>query len=203
MGFSRCGAGMGRGENMIFIKLIFSGILGQLRRLFGFASKYPWQAALFASLALSGWLYMGKQHYRAKADTEHTKFIAERKARDVDLASYAAAQKEAEKLNTADVLRIETERKEFADEKDTEIRGAIDRALVDARRVWAARAAQGAASRAKAGQAASAAVDPVGASAMPVMDAEGADDEDMLICTKNTMKAFEWPGFYNGLDSNK
>jgi glucose-6-phosphate-specific signal transduction histidine kinase len=188
---------------MIFIKLLLSGILGQLRRLFGFAAKYPWQAALIASLAMSGWLYMGKQHYHAKADDEHAKFIAERKARDVDLASYASAQKEAEKLNAAEVLKIETERKEFANDKDTEIRSTVDRAITDARRVWAARTAQGVASRAQAGQAASAAVDPVGASAMPVMDAEGADIEDMLICTKNTVKAFEWPGFYGGLDNGK
>jgi hypothetical protein len=180
------------------------------KRLFDFAGKYPWQAALIAALALSGWLYMGKQHYHHKADTEHAKaddehakFIAERKARDVDLATYASAQKEAEKLNTADVSRIETERKEFANDKHTEIRGAVDSAITDARRVWAAHAAQGAASRAKAGQAASAAVDPVGASPMPVLDAEGADDEDMLICTKNTVKLLGWQDFYDGLDGGE
>jgi hypothetical protein len=183
---------------MIFVKMLFSGILGQLRRLFGFAAKYPWQVALIAALALSGWLYMGKQHYRAKADSEHAKFIAERKARDVDLASYATAQKEAEKLNDAEVLRIETKRKEFANAKDTEIRGAIDRAIVDARRVWATRAAQGAASRAQAGQSASPAVDLIGAGAMPIMD-----ESDMLICTTNTVKLLGWQDFYNGLDGGE
>jgi len=35
-------------------------VWGGVKRLFRLALVYPWQAALIASLCLSGWLYMGK-----------------------------------------------------------------------------------------------------------------------------------------------
>jgi hypothetical protein len=55
-----------------------------LSALLSLAGRYPWQAALIASLCLAGWLWHGKG-----------KALAERDAARADLATITAAQKEA------------------------------------------------------------------------------------------------------------
>jgi hypothetical protein len=143
---------------------------------------------LFAALVIfAAWQYMGKQNALGKLADEQGAHIATK-------AGYVNAQKVAADMNAKQVERIESERKEIASAKDAEIRSGIDRAIADARRVWAARAAKGVASSASASEIATGPVDTNGAGGMPVMD-----ESDVRICTVNTMLAKGWQDFYEGL----
>ena len=59
-----------------------------LGALLGAVGRYPWQAAIIASLCLSGWLWRAKNIERAG-------WVAEIAARQSDRAAYQAAQVEA------------------------------------------------------------------------------------------------------------
>jgi len=144
--------------------------------------------AAIALLALYGAIQaMQARHW-------HKRYIGAEKAHSATVAAYTGAQIAAKALNAAKVAQIESERREMAYVKDTEIRGRIDAAVADARRVWAARAAQSFASGSTASEVAASSVDTSGASGLSVLD-----ESDVRICTINTMKAIEWQGFYKSL----
>ncbi len=69
---------------MTLLLSLLGGAWSLIKRLFDIAARYPWQAALVASLCLSGWLYMGKQD--ALVDVA---------ARNVQIAAMERASKEA------------------------------------------------------------------------------------------------------------
>jgi aminoglycoside phosphotransferase len=122
------------------------------------------------------------------------RYIGAEKAHSATVAAYTGAQIAAKELNNAKVAQIEAERREIAYVKDAEIRSRINAAVADAKRVWAARTAQSFTRHADTSQIATASVDTNGASRMPFMD-----ENDVRICTINTMKAIGWQDYYNDL----
>ena len=68
-----------------------------LSGFFGLICQYPLQAALIASLCLSGWLWRGRQAAIAERDIQHTGWVNEIRGRNADRKAYNDAQKEAER----------------------------------------------------------------------------------------------------------
>lgn len=160
---------------------------GGFQRLLRLALSYPWQAALIVAVAASVWLYNGREAARDGLAKESAAHIATK-------VDYANAQKVAAEINKKQVARIESERREIANAKDSEIRSGIDRAVADARRMWAARAVESFTAGSAASETATSPVDPHGASGMSILD-----ESDVRICTINTLKAKGWQDFYEGV----
>jgi hypothetical protein len=120
---------------------------GGVKRLFGLAVAYPWQAALIIALAACAWLYAGKQGALADLADEQAAHIATK-------VNYANAQKVAADMNAKQVERIENEYAAIAakSEKDYAKRIADNRATVD--RWLRAKAASGVAGGSQASEAA-------------------------------------------------
>lgn len=171
---------------------IFSPIGRLLKAFWAWATANPMRLVIIALLALSAFLALSNASLRG--DVRHVrKLLANEQVAHVQTkADYAKAQADAAALNRNQVARIENERREIANAKDTEIRGSIARAVADARRVWATRAAQGFASGSTTSQAATGPVDIDGAGGM----SEFFTEDDVRICTINTMKAKGWQDFY-------
>jgi hypothetical protein len=74
------------------IKLFLGGAIKRLTEaltaLLGWAARYPWQAAVIASLCLSGWLWRGRQAARVEAARWEQAFVDQK-------AAYLSAQAEA------------------------------------------------------------------------------------------------------------
>ncbi len=132
---------------MMWVSLVFGGLKSILKRVLGFVSDYPWQAALVAALAFAGWLYIGKQDARADEARAVAKYQREAKARGDDLLAYRGAQALAAQKNADDVTRIEGEYVAIAQksEKAYEENLTVNRRLVAdfVRRARAAESATG------------------------------------------------------------
>jgi hypothetical protein len=155
-------------------------------KLFPYLRFAPYAAIAFLAL-LVGIQTMNARHW-------HKRYVGSEKAHSATVAAYTGAQIAAKELNKAKVAQIETERREIAYVKDAEIRSRINAAVADAKRVWAARAAQSFASGTTASEITTVSVDTSGASGVPIMD-----ENDLRICTINTMKAIGWQDYYNDL----
>lgn len=104
-----------------------------LSALLSLAGRYPWQAALIASLCLSGWLWHGKD-----------KALAERDAARADLATITAAQKEAAakaKQARADAEKLTKDLAHATDQHAADLDAISRRALADRMRAKAPRCA--------------------------------------------------------------
>lgn len=101
--------------SLIFTTL-FSGVWGFIKRLFGLAAKYPWQAALIAALCLAGWLYMGKQDALAT--------VAKR---DATIAAMIKASKEATAAQIAMNKAVTDKQTDIARKADAHETDIIDR----------------------------------------------------------------------------
>ena len=102
---------------------------GGFKRMFGLVLRYPLQAALIASLCLSGWLYMGKQSALATVAKRDATIAAMTKASE----EARAAQIAMNKANTD--KQIEIARK--ADNDETIRRDIADRSRAYADRMRA------------------------------------------------------------------
>lgn len=120
--------------------------------------------------------------------------LNEKAAHAASVERFKGAQRVAAELNKAKVDRIERERRDVANVKDTEIRRGIDAAVADAQRVWRERTAKSLAGSSTASETSTASVDTSGASGVPIMDAS-----DVRICTINTAKVIGWQDFYDDL----
>lgn len=99
----------------LFLKLAFSRGLKALGDVCEVAWRYPWQAALIISLALSGWLWLGKSQaieQRDKARREYAQLIeANRLATEYATAVKRKAEQRNKEMNDeadkhSDDLRI-------------------------------------------------------------------------------------------------
>lgn len=147
-------------------------------------------AALIGVLALIAVIQWAEARHWQK------RYVGEAKAHSATIARYEGAQRVAVELNKAKVERIERERRDVANVKDTEIRRGIDAAVADAQRVWRERTAKSLAGGSTASETSTAPIDTSGAGGVPIMDAS-----DVRICTINTMKAKGWQDFYGSLDA--
>lgn len=77
---------------------------GGVKRLFGLVVAYPWQAVLIASLALAGWLYMGKQSALDTVAKRDATIAAMIKASDKARAAQIALNKQVTDKQT-DIAR--------------------------------------------------------------------------------------------------
>ena len=77
---------------------------GGVKRLFGLAARYPWQAALIAALCLAGWLYMGKQDALATVAKRNYTIAAMIKASKEATAAQIAMNKQVTDKQT-DIAR--------------------------------------------------------------------------------------------------
>lgn len=110
---------------MIWLKLL--GVIGWLKKamgaLLGLVRSYPLQAALIASLCLSGWLWHGRQ-------VQHRGWEAEKAGRAADRAAYEKASADNLAAQIAQVKALEAQSQKIAKEADNAYR--IE--LADARR---------------------------------------------------------------------
>ena len=94
-------------------------------RVAGIAGRYPWQAALIASLCLSGWLWRGKQSALAERDAARDEtarvitagqqaLAAQIKLHDETKAAYAAKAKEANDDYAKDLAAASTAADRYA-----------------------------------------------------------------------------------------
>jgi hypothetical protein len=88
---------------MIWLKLL--GLFGWLKKtataLLGVAGRYPWQAALIASLCLSGWLWHGKGKAIGERDAARAETTALKASYVKAQADAAQAQRAADQANVA------------------------------------------------------------------------------------------------------
>jgi hypothetical protein len=103
---------------LIFTTL-FSGLWSGVKRLFGMAVAYPWQAAIVVSLCLSLWLYQGKE--RALAT------VAKRDATIVQLEAASKIATAAQIALNKQVTDKQTEIARLTDENETNRRSVADR----------------------------------------------------------------------------
>lgn len=122
----------------------------------------------------------------------HKRYLNSEKALAATVASYTGAQIAAKEINKADILRIESDRREIAHEQDSKIRKSIDLAVADAKRVRREKAIGSVASSSETGGNTTTSGSVAGEGGVPFMD-----EEDVRICTVNTMKAKGWQDFYN------
>lgn len=184
---------------------IGKNIMSWIKSAFGWLFKRWYRVALAALLVVIAVLLWDNVSLRGQVAhwmdrTSHWKerYTVEATAHIKTRVNYANAQKVAADMNKKQVEVIENKRKEMANAQDAEIRSSIDRAVADARRVWAAKATKGFASRSDTGEIATSPIDIDGASGMSVMD-----ENDVRICTINTMKAKGWQDFYEGLRASE
>ena len=102
---------------MIFTTL-FSGAWGGVKRMFGMALRYPWQAALIVAVLACGWLYWGKADALATVSKRDATIVALTKASDQARAAQIVlnterTSKETEIARNAD--NDETTRRDIAD----------------------------------------------------------------------------------------
>lgn len=99
---------------------------GGVKRLFGLAVAYPWQAALVAALLACGFFYGALQQSRANLADEQAAHIATK-------VGYANAQKVAADMNRKQVERIAAEYTQIGinAENEYEKRLADNRAALD------------------------------------------------------------------------
>lgn len=119
--------------------------------------------------------------------------LNEKAAHAASVERYKGAQRVAAELNKAKVERIERERRDVANVKDTEIRRGIDAAVADAQRVWRQRAAKNFTRHADTSQI---------AGTTGYFDRSGGvpeffTEDDVRICATNTLKAKGWQDFYS------
>lgn len=122
----------------------------------------------------------------------HKRYENSEKAHAATIAEYKSAQLVAAELNKGKVAQIEADRREVANDQDREIRKSIDLAVADARRVWAARTAEGVARRPDTGGNTTPSGSVTGEGGVSVMD-----EDDVRICTVNTVKLLGWQDFYD------
>jgi hypothetical protein len=79
---------------------IWNWLKEAISALFRLAMRYPWQAALIASLCLSGWLWRGRQDARVDAATWEQAYTDQK-------AAYVSASKQASELALAQVKAVE------------------------------------------------------------------------------------------------
>ncbi len=120
---------------MLALKLlgIWRWLKSGLSALLSLAGRYPLQAALIASLCLSGWLWHGKG-----------KALAERDAARADLATITAAQKaatEKAKQARADAEKLTKDLSHATDKHAADLDAISRRALADRMRAKAPRCA--------------------------------------------------------------
>jgi hypothetical protein len=182
---------------MTFLLSIIYGTKRILSAVWGYVTANPSRIAIVALIALCGFLALSNASLRG--DVRHvTKLLtSERAAHIATKVNYANAQKIAADMNRKQVEQIENKRKEIASANNAEIRSGIDRAVADARRVWASRAAQSFASGSSASEIAGPAVDTNGASGV----SEFFTEDDVRICTVNTLLAKGWQDFYEDLQA--
>ena len=121
----------------------------------------------------------------------HKRYINSEETLAATIANYTGAQVAAKEINKFEVDRIELDRREIASGKDTEIRKSIDLAVVGAKRVWREKAVGSVASSSGTGENPTPSDSVAGEGGMSVMD-----EEDMRICTVNTVKVIGWQDFY-------
>ena len=85
-----------------FVKQAFKALLG-------FVTKYPWQAALIAALALSAWLWRANNGL-------HDTIKAERARYAETVANFKKAQADAEAVQAHNLARVAKASKEITDE---------------------------------------------------------------------------------------
>jgi len=122
---------------MLALKLLglWRWLKSGLSALLSLAGRYPWQAALIASLCLSGWLWHGKG-----------KALAERDAARAQIATITAAQKEAAekaKQARADAEKLTKDLAHATDKHAADLDAISRRALADRVRGQAPRCASG------------------------------------------------------------
>ena len=66
---------------------------GGVKRMFGIAARYPWQAALIVAVLACGWLYMGKRDALATVAKRDATIVALTKASDQARAAQIALNK--------------------------------------------------------------------------------------------------------------
>lgn len=100
---------------MILAKLALGRLLSAFRGIAGVVVRYPWQAALCASLLAAAWLWHGKD----KAEAERDAAIA---AKVAQAAEFSAAVEEADRLNREARAAVATKTRELADAADEHAR---------------------------------------------------------------------------------
>ena len=138
-------------------------------------------------------------HLRAKwKDMAAQEQVAHKQTKD----DYRAAQAMAENMHNAEKSRIEGEWKDNAVQTQITLQRRLNGALasLDGMRGKARASVAGVAKQAVYASNASTAADLIGTSAMPVVVAASFTDDDMRICTVNTVKASGWQEF-NALQS--
>jgi hypothetical protein len=121
----------------------------------------------------------------------HKRYINSEETLAATIANYTGAQVAAKEINKFEVDRIELDRREIANGKDTEIRKSIDLAVVDAKRVRGEKTVGGVTSSSGTSENPTPSISVAGEGGMPIMD-----EEDVRICTVNTVKVMGWQDFY-------
>ena len=138
----------------------------------------------------------------ARADARHNLkgWQGEKAAHALDLAQFKAASAKAIADNIADVRAKESDAATIVEDKQHD----LEAQLADARRLSADYARRmragatgadpGGSSEAPIGKVASTASDPLGTGGVSLLD-----EDDVRICTDNTVKALGWPEYYRPL----
>ena len=91
---------------------------GCVKRMFGIAARYPWQAALIVAVLACGWLYMGKREALATVAKRDDTILALTKASDQARAAQIAMNKANTDRQTQiarDADNDQTTRRDIAD----------------------------------------------------------------------------------------
>jgi hypothetical protein len=161
--------------------------------MFGIPKLYTMLGVASAFALLLAW-GLRVDHLRAEARVQTKAEIA---AHVATKNSYRVAQAISSAKQAAEKERIETQWKANANDAQTTIRNHLDIALASLR----AQTRAGAASRGSGAYQTGIAASPADigrAGSMPELDAAQFTDDDMRICTINTVKAHGWQGFYGG-----
>jgi hypothetical protein len=124
----------GLGLAMVFIPGVRGAVFAGMRFIADLIRENPWQAALAAALAFSGWLWMGWGDEREAKQIAQKGWATERLGREADRKSYYGAQAEAQRKQNAQDKTELAEKAEFA-ERYNELSRTTDlktRAAVDA-----------------------------------------------------------------------
>lgn len=156
-----------------------------------------YRLAIAALLAACLWLYVGKSSALASAAKWKRTAEQEMSLRIANEVAYRDAQKVAAEMNRRKVAEYEERERNHAITTDKTIRNNVNLALAGLR---ARQAAQISANRAGNAQAPTTASDTSGTGGVSIVDAGNAGNEDdVRICTQNTILAKGWQDFYAGL----
>jgi hypothetical protein len=112
------------------VKLFFGGALKRLTEaltaLLGWIARYPWQAALIASMCLSGWLWRGRQAARVEAARWEQAFVDQKAAYQKAQADALLAQIAADKANLAAQTALAAQVEQAHAANDTIRKNAVD-----------------------------------------------------------------------------